>query len=195
MIIKQDISHSLNLILKFLKKWELPVCQLLNEGLTKSEIEKSFQQTELKLIAELIDLYIWRNGTDISEGTLLDDIQLIPGFHFLSLQHAIKNYLVFKEDERWNRSWFPVFANGGGDFYAVDLSHANNNSAPIIGFIIGELEQVVEYESLSTMLMTFSECFRSNVIFKTPEGFLEMDDSKLAKIARQFNPNIDFWLS
>ena len=189
----KSISKSLTLILKFLNEWDMPVGSYLNEGLSQSEIEECFQAIDLKATDELIELFQYKNGTKVSEGTSLDDIQLIPGFHFLSLQHAIKDYLIFIEDEQWNPLWFPVFANGGGDFYAVDLSDSDGHSAPILGFIMGESEQEIEYESLSAMLRTFSECVEAGIVFKSPNGFLEMDDSRLAEVAARLNPFVDFW--
>ena len=126
---------------------------------------------------------------------MLDDVQIIPGFHFLSLQDSIGNYLAIKSDPRWRSNWFPIFANGGGDFYAIDLSLANENFAPVIGFILGEDEQEIEYQSLTRMVSTFCECCDKSIVFMTEEGYLEMDDEKQAEIARKHNPDVEFWRS
>lgn len=192
---KKTVTDFLNVILSHLQKWHLPVYKLLNNGLSEDEINSAFNQVRLKPTKELVELYVWRNGSPVEKGTLLDDVQIIPGYHFLSLKDAIGCYLAVKDDNRWSSSWFPVFANGGGDFYAVDLSQAVGDSAPIVGFILGEIEQEVEYQSLATMLLTFSECFEKGVVFKTEEGYLEMDDDQQAEIAMRNNPEVAFWNS
>lgn len=192
---KNTVTDFLNVILSFLQKWHLPVCKLLNKGLSEGEIETAFKQVGLEPTKELVELYTWRNGSPVEEGTPLDDVQIIPGYHYLNLKDAISCYLAMKDDSRWNPSWFPVFANGGGDFYAVDLSQSDGDSAPIVGFILGEIEQEIEYQSLATMLLTFSECFKKGIVFKTADGYLEMDDDQQAEIALRNNPEVEFWRS
>jgi len=192
---KTKISEFLDTILIFLLKWQFPVCRFLNDALEKQEINKLFNSVGLAPTTELLELYQWRNGTIIVQGTKLDDIQIIPGFHFLSLQDSISNYLSVKNDQRWNKSWFPVFANGGGDFYAIDLSLSTGLSAPVVGFILGEAEQEIEYQSLTTMLLTFCECYQKNIVFRTEVGYLEVDDDKQAEIALKHNPDVEFWQS
>jgi len=192
---KKTVSELLNVILSILQKWNMPVCKLLNNGLSEGEIDAALKQVGLESTKELVEVYKWRNGTPVEEGTLLDDVQIIPGYHYLSLKDSISCYLAMKDDSRWNPSWFPVFTNGGGDFYAVDLSLSDSNSAPVVGFILGELEQEVEYQSLTTMLHTFCDCYENNVVFRTEDGYLEMDDDKQAEIALKHNPEVEFWQS
>ncbi|EFP97773.1 SMI1/KNR4 family protein [Vibrio caribbeanicus] len=192
---KTTITEFLSTILTYLLKWQFPVCKFLNDGLEESEIRALFNSSGITPTNELIELYQWRNGTNIVQGTMLDDIQIIPGFHFLSLQDSVNNYSAMKNDKRWNPSWFPIFANGGGDFYAVDLSQSTGDTAPIIGFILGEAEQEIEYQSLTTMLLTFCECYENKVVFRTEGGYLEMDDDEQAEIALKHNPEVKFWQS
>lgn len=192
---KNRVTYYLDLILSILRSWNLPVGNLLNDGLSEIEILRSFKNAGLKPTRELIELYQWRNGSPVEEGTVLDDVQIIPGYHLLSLNDAIKSYLAMKDDSRWNPLWFPIFANGGGDFYAADLSKSDGNSSPIIGFILGESEQEVEYQDFNTMMITFSECFEKGIVYKTEEGYLEMDDDHQAEVAMKNNPEVEYWHS
>ncbi|EKO3450436.1 SMI1/KNR4 family protein [Vibrio fluvialis] len=195
MTIKKTISSNLNMILSYLESWGAPVCGFLNKPINACEIQKHFEKINLLPTDELLELYQWKNGTKVVKGTLLDDVQLIPGFHLLNLQDSLRYYLSLKEDRRWDSSWFPIFANGGGDFYAVDLSKSDGKKAPIIGFILGELEQEIEYQSLTAMVLTYCECFRNNIVYITEDGYLEMDDEKHADLALKYNPDVEFWRS
>lgn len=192
---KNSVTDSLNVILSFMQKWHLSVAGLLNAGLSEKEIEERFKKVGLIPTKELVELYRWHDGTPVEEGTMLDDVQFIPGFHFLCLDDAINNYQAMKDDRRWCRAWFPIFANGGGDFYAADLGQSDGYSAGVIGFILGEKEQETEYQSLTTMLLTFRDGFQNGSVFKAEEGYLEMDDDKYAEIARKNNPELEFWRS
>lgn len=90
----------------------------LRPGIKSDALNGSMEAIGLFAPADLCDLYEWRNGTD-TQGAKLDDIHLWPGFYFLTIKDAIANYGAFVADSRWDRAWIPVFANGGGDFYAV----------------------------------------------------------------------------
>jgi hypothetical protein len=191
---QNKIAEKLDKVLTFLLKWKFSVIGFLQHGLDKSLILQYFSKINLNPTNEMVQLYSWRNGTNISKGTNLDDIQFIPGFHILSLEDALVQYKSIKDDPRWNRLWFPIMANGGGDFYAVDLSLSNGNCAPVIGFVLGENEQYVEYQSIDAMLNTFLECCVKGVVYRSNEGYLEMDDNKHALIARVNNPEVGFWV-
>lgn len=188
-----QVAELLSKILEFLIDWHLPLFKYLNDGLEEKEVRTQFEINRLEPTCELIELYQWRNGTKVKKGTVLDEVQIIPGFHLLSLEDALSDYQAMKNDSRWNPHWFPVFANGGGDFYAVDLSQSNSVGAPVIGFVLGEPVQEIEYRNLEAMLRTFVECYEKGIVFRTKEGYLEMDDNVQAKIAKKYNPDVEFW--
>ena len=192
---QNNISFTLETILNYLRSLDAPVCSFFNKGLEEHEISNMFHVSGLKLTKEIIELYKWRNGTQVDSDKTLGEVEIIPGFHFLSLSDAISSYIAMKDDKRWSVSWFPIFANGGGDFYALELVKSKDVPSPIVGFMMGEVEQELEYESLDSMLLTFKECFEKEVVFKTKEGYLEMDDEKQAQIAKKHNPKIEFWFS
>jgi len=180
---QKNISEHLDNMLLHLQNWNFPVCKLLNDPIDKDQISKMFQKIGLSPPEELIDLYQWRNGTDVKPGTVLDNIHIIPGYYFLSLEDAITCFLSFKDDDRWKPYWFPIFSNGGGDFYALDFSKANGRHAPVVGFLLGEPNQDTEYLSLASMLQTFSECYDKGIVFLTAEGYLVYRDGNYLTVA------------
>jgi hypothetical protein len=188
----KKISDTLNTILCYLEKLKQPVVTYMNAALDRESIINLFKVVSLNPSDELIELYQWRNGTKVIQGTALDDVQFFPGFHFLSLEDSISNYLAIQTDQRWNNNWFPIFANGGGDFYAIELFSVNEGNTPVIGFILGESQQDIEYQNLSIMLLTLCESYKRKIIFKDKEGYLEMDDEAYEKVALECNSNIPF---
>ena len=85
-------------------------------------VRSSLAAVGLTSIRELEELYGWKNGTSIAGVAAVDDIHLFPGFYLLSIEDAVANYRAFAPDARWMGGWLPVFANGGGDFYVLDLN-------------------------------------------------------------------------
>jgi len=187
----QSLTSALNGILSLLKEWEMPVVSYLNEGMTETNIRAQFEAAGCVPTQELIDLYSWRNGT--AEGPTLGSLYFVPGYHLLSLEEALQCYQDYKDDKRWNSSWLPFMANGGGDFYIADLTNATPEQSPVIGYILGESIQDIEYETINSMMATFHECFTSGAMRKDKKGYLDIDEVEQMQIARKNNPTIEFW--
>lgn len=168
------------------------VLKRLLPGISPEVVRERFRDIGVSAGDPLVALYSWCGGTAVEAGTPLEDVQFFPGFWFLSFDDAIANYLAFRDDSRWSRSWFPVFANGGGDFYAV---WTERPAQPVVGFLIDQAEHPVEYTSLATMCITLAECFDQGVFYVDERGFLEMDDARHADIARRNNPGLEVWLA
>lgn len=164
--------------------------QSLQPGLPGARAHEAFGQVGLNPPPELVTLYGWRNGTS-TERVSLDDIHLFPGFYLLSVDDAVANYQAFVTDSRWRTGWLPVLANGGGDFYVVDLS--SSASSPVRHFRIDELEHPIEFSSLSSLLETLAEAFERGVFFVDPGGYLEMSDRAFGDLAAELNPDVDWW--
>ena len=190
---KDKLIEVLNTIFAHLSIMKHTATSFLNDPEDELTVKNEFQRIGYKANNEILSLYKWKNGTSIFEGMNLDDIQIIPGFHFLSLQDSKSIFSKFKTNNNWNPAWFPIFANGGGDFYVIDLVKLERNEPYVIGFMLGEIEHDIEYESITTMMQTYCECFDKNIVFITKEGYLEMDDEKHAKIALKHNPKVEFW--
>lgn len=163
----------------------------LQPGLSAEAVQGALVKAGLTASPELELVYGWRNGTSTARVAAVDDIHLFPGFYFLSLEDAIANYRAFVADSRWSKGWLPIFANGGGDFYVVDLTSAAASS--VRHFRIDESEHPVEFSSLAAMLMTLAQAFSDEVFFVDSSGYLEMDDRVFGNLAAELNPDVDWW--
>jgi hypothetical protein len=168
------------------------VVQLLRPGLPGKHIESQLAARRLPVDPDLRTLYEWRNGTDATTGLALDDLHLVPGFYLLSIDDALANYDEFIKSARWNSSWLPVLANGGGDFLALDLSNGGAK-APVRHFRIEQDDHPIEYESLAEMVATFTAAYERGVFYVDGQGFLEMDDDAYATLAATLNPKVPWW--
>lgn len=166
--------------------------QALRPGLNVDRTAALFDEARLPRSGPVETLYAWRNGTETSGVESLDDIQLFPGFYFLSIQDAVKNYQSFLPDERWQPGWLPLFANGGGDFYVVELS--GDMVGVVRHFRIDESEHPIEFESICDMIQTIAAAFKRKVIFVDSESNLEMDDLTYAAVAAELNPRVAWWI-
>ena len=162
----------------------------LRPGVSVGQTRDLLSSAGLPSSEQVETVYEWRDGTDTSGGSL-DDIHVFPGFYFLSAEDAVANYRAFVADPRWSPGWLPLFANGGGDFYVVDLG----SDVPdlIRHFRIDESEHPLEFESLAAMLSTLAAGFDRSVFFVDSNGYLEMDDLAFASLAAELNPRVPWW--
>lgn len=167
-----------------------PLLRSLQSGLSDSTVQSSLDGVGLSTPPELEALYGWHDGTSTS-GVVLDDIHLFPGFYLLSLEDALANYRAFVTDSRWTAGWLPIFANGGGDFYVLDLS--SSAVSPVRHFRIEESEHPIEFGSLGALLATLAAAFARGVFFVDPHGYLEMDDLTFGELAAELNPDVGWW--
>ena len=187
-----DLAESLATIDAALQRLDRPtLLRALQPGVAGSEVRASLGSVGLPAPSALEELYGWRDGTSTAGVASVDDIHLVPGFYLLSLEDAIANYRAFAADPRWEAGWLPIFANGGGDFYVVDLS--SPGESPMRHFRIDEAEHPIEFSSLGAMLATVAHGFERGTFFVDPDGYLEMDDLAFGALAAELNPDVEWW--
>ena len=188
----ETITQLLNEIEKSLQQLDHSCLDHLNLGITSLKIQELFEEIPLQPNQDLRALYTWRNGSKDCEGITLGELAFFPGFYLMSLEESIQTYLELRETDAWGKSWFPIFASGGGDFYAMNL--APEAQGQILGFYVFEEEAQVEYRSLKSMLATLKACYEQGIIFRNEQGYLDMDYRKHAEIAHDINPDLKIWL-
>ena len=166
----------------------------LHDGMSSYEVKTKFEQINMNPPDELVNLYSITAGTHLQKGDIIDRYHFFPGFYLIHIERAIHYYKSFHLDPRWNEGWFPIFANGGGDFFVVDCNESLNDSK-VIGFLLGESEHLIEFQSISLMLETIAECFSEGAYFLDAENYLEINDRLEAEIANRFNPGLERWES
>ncbi|MEE9336368.1 MAG: SMI1/KNR4 family protein [Granulosicoccaceae bacterium] len=188
------LTKQLDSLRLHLQSFGMPTLGHLQPGLDSDAVVSVFKSVGLVPTAEIVELYNWSNGVTEDGGILLDDIHFIPGFYLMSIGESIAHLKANKGDARWSEKWWPILANGGGDFYAVDLSQPSNDgdSSPVIKFMLGYPKVDIEYTSIQTLIKTFVECCDLGIVYMDG-GYLEMDDAKQYVVAKRNNPDVDFW--
>lgn len=179
----------------WLLKHNRPVIPLLQNGLSFSQIDSIVGNLSIRIPEELKELYTWHNGTNKINGYILGDVDFFPGFHFIPLEDALAYYRSFVKDLRWDVSWFPFFANGGGDFYVAQCERYPTKQTPVIGFMLGRDDHEVEYHSIEKMLQTFNECYKRDVFYISESGYLDTKSHEEIVISNAINPGLPRWLN
>jgi cell wall assembly regulator SMI1 len=189
----ESLNHSLQTLERQLNDMGRPVIGLLKDGISQGETARKITAAGLAVPPGLADLYAWHDGTSGDAGMNLDDLHLVPGFYFPDIDEAITNFEVFKSDSRWDETWLPVLANGGGDFYAVDCSGNPDTAGQVHNFMLGEAQHPVEYLSVADMFGTFVQAFSQQIYFLHPLGYLDANDQLFVELGRELNPEAPGW--
>lgn len=195
-MILSDIPHLMDNVVTHLLRLGRKAPSLLQSPLSNDDLQRWAKRFPFALTRELDAIYLWRNGTKANEGDLLEDLYLFPGFYFLSIEEAHETYLERKDAPQWREGWFPLFADGAGDFYIIPCGTEKAENSVVIGFLHGEPEQIAEYENLTAMVATLEAAFAERVFYVDQvDDSLEIDDDKYGPIANRFNPGIPEWQS
>jgi cell wall assembly regulator SMI1 len=195
MINSQAMFRVLDGIVQHLRRLDRRVPELLQRGLTRPEIQALEATLPFSFTEELVIVYEWRNGTKSESGDILDELNFFPGFYFPPLQEAIEIFHERKNAPQWREGWFPLFADGAGDFYIIPCAQEPQDAAEVIGFLHGEPQQIAEYESIMSMVLTLNAAYAENAFYLDADDTLEIDDSRYHLIANRFNPGIPEWQS
>lgn len=181
---RQDLVDG---IFSKLKELGMPVYSRRRSGVSSTFVERELADLGLRPPEDLLSFYEICDGTSTYEGDVLATIQLFPGFYWLSIIDCVEVFKSISESDNWNKAWLPIFANGGGDFYAVICDRESSSFGEIVGFVIGEYNQIAEFKSIDALFETIARSFSTNV-FYAQNGILKADYPKMREVARQVQP-------
>jgi cell wall assembly regulator SMI1 len=187
----QTIRDLVNDVVGFLTLMNRPVVSILQARADALAINEAFGTLGLVAPKDLLDMFTTHNGTKVIVGDSLDDIHFFPGFYWMSLEDCVSSYKAVSNHELWEKSWFPLFSNGGGDFYCLVCDVQSSNYGQIVGFIYGDSYDV-EFSSLQMMLAVLKECYLRNIYY-VEGGYLEADDYAAIEVAKEFCPELDLY--
>lgn len=138
--------------------------QYLKDPLDEKQVELLEAQYQLKLPADLLALYAWKNGQDDDcFEAFVNNAAFIPLEEALDIakQNTSMIGLDFDVENWWNEKWIPIFHNGGGDYICYDMGglftgqkgqliefwHADNDRnviAPSLGSFLEKLKEYYE---------------------------------------------------
>lgn len=189
MVVKETASLIAGVVNQ-LERLGRPVVKRLRPGLASMHIEMQLAAINLKAPTQLLRAYVANDGTSVNQGDSLDSMHFFPGFYWLAFDDAIACYQAIAKSEQWSAHWFPVFANGGGDFYAVCCDDQRDDFGCVVGFILGEPEVMVEFFDLDVMFLWMNRCFEEGIFFEEGDS-LEADFARSEQEAELFRQRVE----
>ncbi len=164
--IKKNMKKELEKLNENLKEFRSELYSELNDGLTESEIEVYEKKLNTKFPEDLKEIYIWKNGQNID---CYDSF--VNNSTFISLERSleiVKEHLELNESELnvlnwWNKSWIPIFDNGGGDFICYDLEGTfTSQKGQLVEFCHEEKYRNVISPNLEKFISKLNKFYKEN---------------------------------
>ena len=163
------------------------VVDLLQLGLSAQAITAA--TAALLVHDDVVHLYMWRNGTRVSQEYVLNDHYFIPGYYLLSLDDALDAYHSLIRNTDWEKGCLPILSSGGGDYYGVD----HEQQGKVIHYIRDYPDRPIKYLSLTTMMETVAECYEVGAYSLDDRGFFEVNSDAERMIASRLKPSLGYW--
>lgn len=189
------MNGSLERLISICGNLGMPFVPLLRPGLSQETIRELTRGIALTLPPELIEFYEYCDGVD-SKGTPRQT-GVYRGYRFLPLQEAIEQYQGIQQEriiEGWediSEAWFPLLRIDSA-FYLIDCDKAREGK-PFIVVYDYETSAETMYQSIQSMVDTFTDCYGEGA-FTVEEGkVVSSDDQLVFQIAHRHNPAVKYW--
>lgn len=169
---------------------------------TLQQIEKTERKLNLKFNNELLELYLFADGTTLDQVTPCGKTGLIPIHTFLGLKEAEEYYQTgFEQDDLFRNSntsyrpgnkLFPLLEDGAGNCHWVDLNNTENHGRVYWTNTFGEQPDYL-YNSLTSLFKVIDECYQQDIFKLDGDGYLNCDYTKFGQVSQKHNSDIEYW--
>lgn len=160
-----SLTTALDKIFTCLQTQAPTMAAALQPGLTAPELAAQLQSYPFLLPAEVLELYQWRNGSELTT-----PCEILPMHRFLPLAEAIELYqfmiTALQDDDpkdEFAGDWLPIFGEDA-NFYLAIGNQEGRSQAPIV--YRSEYHDVVaEFDSLTSMMTAIAACWETGVYY------------------------------
>ena len=185
MTIEQELKKlSLNI-----EKLSLPAAKYVVNPCPIDAIVASLDGVGIIKAPSIVELYSNFGGFNIVEGALSEEFWIYSSFCLDTLENSLLNYKCLIDSAEWHVGNFPLFSNGGGDFYSIVTSLESKFFGYISYFMLGE-EEYIAYSSLENFLSVINKCYDQGICYSDAGGYLETDHLKALLVAADMNSNL-----
>lgn len=164
----------------------------LAHGLPVEVVRRKLSQQNLVSGEDVEAWWGWRDGLPEGVPEPMGQVWLLPGFYKLMLDEALEILSAGRDDERWDSTWLPLMADGGGRYLVLEAGAASG-ARRVRLFRNEEWEQPVAFESLGSMLSTLCVALQRGVVTVDGAGSIDMEDAEFSALAAEMNPSVAIW--
>jgi hypothetical protein len=153
----------------WLRMLHRPVVDLLVPGAAPADLDRLGP-----LPADLREWFGWHDGVVARPGQTHHDLEVFPGYRFVSLAEAGGLRPAYDGDPVLGAAWLPVLVSADGDLLAAVWPGGADPPVRVAAVVAGEPTRI-EFPSLRAMVEVFVECYRRGACRVGPDGRLTQD--------------------
>ena len=142
-------------------------------------------------------LYLWKNGIDITEDdSMLNKATFLEFGKIISLKDVVDFVNINKNEISWPNTFVPIVTNSDGEFILFNNEKGQKYGKLYLysAALLFVDEPVEYYDSLSSMLITTCEAYKSGALkYDKNENWLNVDSKEYRKIASRINIASEYW--
>lgn len=177
------LQNALEGIRTWLLEHSPSVAHALQPGLTSHDIERVTGNLPFAIPTEIALLYQWHNGTSSED-------PFIWKHRFLPLETAIE-FWAKNQSSSWQDTWFPIFLHQGDAYFIAPFGY-KARSLPIRHFTLTGKEHPNTFQSLTLMMETELEWYKSRAVRVNAKGGLVGDPARMREIFERKNPGMPY---
>jgi hypothetical protein len=173
-VVTDGVAAGVQQLLAHLERLERrEALNLILPPLPPAEAASSLQIAGLSAAEPLLEWFGSWGGQ--ASGGLLGDMDVLPGFYALSLPDSLAHR---RQHEDWSKSWLPLLADGGGDFYIGDTALPE---VPVLRHRSDEPDAEAVANSLAAFVSVAASAFDREVIYVNA-GYLDQDEEEWRRL-------------
>ncbi len=192
----KELKSLLSKLYQVLLKKESILPKLLQEPISRKEIDKLIENLDIVISEDVYELFGWKNGIRTSDDYFIGQLWIFPLGGFFPIEDSIERYNYYAgKDGYWSKSMFLLFESGGGEMYLLECDENSPNYGIIFKHSIGAIDYdviITAYDSLSALIRTVIECYEKDIYFLSTTGVESNFDLEL-EVAKRNNPNSELW--
>jgi hypothetical protein len=186
-----DLVHALNRCMRWIEDYLPEYANSFLPGLTFDEILEALETLGFAVSDEVYELYQWRNGAELDIPSFV-----FPAFEFIPIRQVIEVNEQIESDQMvrdlftFNDQPLLPFMQRNGRYCSIILSQKSTLNSPVV--YIGKQggEPYIAFSSLTSMMISLAECFETRAYYLDENSYIDVDDSKLARILRKHNSEL-----
>ncbi|GAA4278320.1 SMI1/KNR4 family protein [Aquimarina mytili] len=167
------LKNTLQTLDKFLQKKRPEYYEQFNPPLEIETIQVLEEKYGVTIPEDLKLVYLWKNGQSRTcSKTFVNNSMFIPLEEMLATQQEFTSMIVkdFEAKNWWNKHWFPIFHNGGGDHICYDTEGTfTGQKGQLLEFWHDESDRNIICSNLVSLFKNLNKFYDTTDIHKIDE--------------------------
>jgi hypothetical protein len=190
-----NISDAIKKFEETLIKYNLPNLERLNPPLPEEVSQEILQQLEI-YDEDFKSIYLWRDGYNFYEKSS-NLCQIFTFGTFIPLRDIVEEVSSNRVNSRWDdEHLIPVITDSTGQ-YLLFNNRVGSDFGKVFLYsasILQAIDPISYFDSILSLLKTSITAYEQGVFkYDASEDWLEIDFMKFRMLAKNLNPNSDYW--